>query len=70
MPWPHLPDDFRERDRSARVDIPNRLYDPAKGHHVHDEYVGSWPRCAPSSADAARCRHVSPGGQTPFESVH
>src|SRR5207302_10885130 len=23
MPWPHLPDDFRERYRSVWVDIPN-----------------------------------------------
>ncbi len=29
MPWPYLPDDFRERYRSVRVDIPSRLYDPA-----------------------------------------
>jgi hypothetical protein len=31
MPWPYLPDDFREKHRSVWVDIPNTLYDPKKG---------------------------------------
>jgi alkanesulfonate monooxygenase SsuD/methylene tetrahydromethanopterin reductase-like flavin-dependent oxidoreductase (luciferase family) len=39
MPWPYLPDDFRERHRSVWVDIPNTLYDPRKGHHVYHTYL-------------------------------
>ena len=39
MPWPHLPDDFREKNRSVWVDIPNTLYDPSMGHHVYHEYM-------------------------------
>ena len=39
MPWPHLPDDFREKNRSVWVDIPNTLYDPRKGHRVYHEYM-------------------------------
>ena len=39
MPWPHLPDDFREKNRSVWVDIPNSLYDPKKGHHVYHQYM-------------------------------
>ncbi|MEW6301151.1 MAG: LLM class flavin-dependent oxidoreductase [Thermodesulfobacteriota bacterium] len=39
MPWPHLPDDFREKYHSVWVDIPNTLYDPKKGHHVYHEYM-------------------------------
>src|SRR5882724_3062430 len=39
MPWPYLPDDFREKNRSVWVDIPNRLYDPVKGHAVYHEYL-------------------------------
>lgn len=35
MPWPYLPDQFREKHRSVWVDIPNTLYDPRKGHHVY-----------------------------------
>jgi len=39
MPWPHLPDDFREKYRSVWVDIPTTLYDPKRGHHVYHEYL-------------------------------
>jgi alkanesulfonate monooxygenase SsuD/methylene tetrahydromethanopterin reductase-like flavin-dependent oxidoreductase (luciferase family) len=39
MPWPHLPDDFREKYRSVWVDIPSRLYDPVKGHAVYHAYL-------------------------------
>ena len=39
MPWPYLPDDFREKNRSVWVDIPNTLYDPKKGHFVYHEYM-------------------------------
>jgi alkanesulfonate monooxygenase SsuD/methylene tetrahydromethanopterin reductase-like flavin-dependent oxidoreductase (luciferase family) len=39
MPWPHLADDFREKNRSVWVDIPNRLYDPEQGNHVYHEYM-------------------------------
>jgi alkanesulfonate monooxygenase SsuD/methylene tetrahydromethanopterin reductase-like flavin-dependent oxidoreductase (luciferase family) len=39
MPWPYLPDDFRETHRSVWVDIPNSLYDPRRGHRVYHEYM-------------------------------
>ncbi|HKU99284.1 MAG TPA: LLM class flavin-dependent oxidoreductase [Vineibacter sp.] len=39
MPWPHLPDDFREKHRSVWVDIPTTLYDARRGHHVYHEYL-------------------------------
>ncbi|HVM97547.1 MAG TPA: LLM class flavin-dependent oxidoreductase [Candidatus Acidoferrales bacterium] len=39
MPWPDLPDDFRERYRSVWVDIPNNLYDPRRGHFVYHQYM-------------------------------
>lgn len=39
MPWPHLPDDFRETNRSVWVDIPSRLYDPKIGHQVYNTYL-------------------------------
>ena len=31
MPWPYLPDDFREKHRSVWVDIPQHYYDPPTG---------------------------------------
>jgi hypothetical protein len=39
MPWPYLPDGFRETYRSVWVDLPNRLYDPVRGHTVYHEYM-------------------------------
>ena len=39
MPWPYLPDDFRQSYRSVWVDIPNALYDPEKGHFLYHRYM-------------------------------
>jgi alkanesulfonate monooxygenase SsuD/methylene tetrahydromethanopterin reductase-like flavin-dependent oxidoreductase (luciferase family) len=39
MPWPYLPDDFRQKYRSVWVDIPSRLYDPLKGHALYHTYL-------------------------------
>jgi alkanesulfonate monooxygenase SsuD/methylene tetrahydromethanopterin reductase-like flavin-dependent oxidoreductase (luciferase family) len=39
MPWPYLPDDFREKYRSVWVDIPSTLYDPVKGHELYNTYL-------------------------------
>jgi alkanesulfonate monooxygenase SsuD/methylene tetrahydromethanopterin reductase-like flavin-dependent oxidoreductase (luciferase family) len=39
MPWPHLPDDFREKNRSVWVDIDSRLFDPAKANVMYHEYM-------------------------------
>ena len=41
MPWPELPDDFREKNRSVWVDIPSELYDPERGNHVYPEQPGA-----------------------------
>jgi alkanesulfonate monooxygenase SsuD/methylene tetrahydromethanopterin reductase-like flavin-dependent oxidoreductase (luciferase family) len=39
MPWPYLPEDFREKYRSVWVDIPSTLYDPVKGHELYNTYL-------------------------------
>ncbi|MBW2279963.1 MAG: LLM class flavin-dependent oxidoreductase [Deltaproteobacteria bacterium] len=39
MPWPHMPDDFREKHRSVWVDIDPKLYDPVLGHEVYNTYL-------------------------------
>jgi len=38
MPYPFLPDDFRERYHSVYIDIPPDLYDPELGHGVYNDY--------------------------------
>ncbi len=37
MPYRFLPDDFRETNRSVWVDVPSRLFDPAKGNQIYNE---------------------------------
>ena len=39
MPWPHMPDDFREKHRSVWVDLPSRMYEPEVGHGVYHQYL-------------------------------
>src|SRR5260370_57096 len=39
MPWPYLPDDFREKNRSVWVDIDQRLFDPVKSNEVYNTYM-------------------------------
>jgi alkanesulfonate monooxygenase SsuD/methylene tetrahydromethanopterin reductase-like flavin-dependent oxidoreductase (luciferase family) len=39
MPYPDLPDDFREKTRGVWVDVPIDYYDPVRGHDVYHEYL-------------------------------
>ncbi|HEY4124548.1 MAG TPA: LLM class flavin-dependent oxidoreductase, partial [Rhizomicrobium sp.] len=39
MPWPYLPDDFREKNHSVWVDINSRLFDPVKSNEVYNTYM-------------------------------
>jgi alkanesulfonate monooxygenase SsuD/methylene tetrahydromethanopterin reductase-like flavin-dependent oxidoreductase (luciferase family) len=39
MPYPNLPADFREKNRSVWVDVPSSLFDPAVGHRAYNEYL-------------------------------
>ncbi len=39
MPWPDLPEDFRQTTRSVWVDIPSTLFDPERGNEVYHTYL-------------------------------
>src|SRR5918992_548322 len=39
MPYPELPDDFREQARSVWVDIPSRLFDPDVAADAYELYL-------------------------------
>jgi alkanesulfonate monooxygenase SsuD/methylene tetrahydromethanopterin reductase-like flavin-dependent oxidoreductase (luciferase family) len=39
MPWPDLPDDFRQTNRSVWVDIDSRLFDPERANEVYHTYM-------------------------------
>lgn len=40
MPWPYLPEDFPEREKSAWVTYSNKHYDPDEGHILYERYLG------------------------------
>jgi alkanesulfonate monooxygenase SsuD/methylene tetrahydromethanopterin reductase-like flavin-dependent oxidoreductase (luciferase family) len=39
MPWPGLPEDFRENNRSVWVDIDAKLFDPVKANAIYNTYM-------------------------------
>jgi alkanesulfonate monooxygenase SsuD/methylene tetrahydromethanopterin reductase-like flavin-dependent oxidoreductase (luciferase family) len=39
MPWPYLPNDFREKHHSVWVDIDPQLFDPVKSHELYNTYL-------------------------------
>jgi alkanesulfonate monooxygenase SsuD/methylene tetrahydromethanopterin reductase-like flavin-dependent oxidoreductase (luciferase family) len=39
MPYPYLPDNFKETYNSTWVTLPNSLYDPEKGHQLYNRYI-------------------------------
>ena len=39
MPWPDLPDDFRQQANSVWVDIPQKYFDPQRANAVYHEYM-------------------------------
>ncbi|HEX5368740.1 MAG TPA: LLM class flavin-dependent oxidoreductase, partial [Dehalococcoidia bacterium] len=51
MPYPYLPDDFREKYHSVYIDIPPDLYDPALGHQVYNDYLDELEYAAAAGFD-------------------
>lgn len=39
MPYPYLPDDFKDKYCSVWVDVPSSLFDPEKGHWLYHQYL-------------------------------
>src|SRR3954465_13390646 len=39
MPWPYLPEGYREKYDSAWVTLPNSIFDPEKGHELYNRYI-------------------------------
>src|SRR5437899_7379180 len=62
MPWPYLPDDFRETHRSVWVDIPSTLYDPRKGHHVYHTYLDQLEYAETLGFDSIGCNEHHQNG--------
>jgi alkanesulfonate monooxygenase SsuD/methylene tetrahydromethanopterin reductase-like flavin-dependent oxidoreductase (luciferase family) len=52
MPYRWLPPDFRQRYHGVWVDLPNRLYDPERGHQLYNEYLDMLEYAAEVGFDA------------------
>ena len=39
MPYPDLPDDFKDKYRSVWVDVPSELFDPERGNQLYHQYL-------------------------------
>ena len=62
MPYTELPDGFRERNPSVRVDIHSRLFDPERTHHMYNHFMDEMEFAADRGFDAVCCsRHHSNG---------
>jgi alkanesulfonate monooxygenase SsuD/methylene tetrahydromethanopterin reductase-like flavin-dependent oxidoreductase (luciferase family) len=52
MPYTDLPDDFKDKHPSVWVDIDSRLFDPAKGHRMYNEFMDELEFAAECGFDA------------------
>lgn len=52
MPYPDLPERFPQENRSVWVDIDPTLYDPVRGHHMYQQYIGELEYAASVGLDA------------------
>ena len=52
MPYTELPDDFKEKHPSVWVDIDSRLFDPARAHHMYNEFMDELEFAAEVGFDA------------------
>jgi alkanesulfonate monooxygenase SsuD/methylene tetrahydromethanopterin reductase-like flavin-dependent oxidoreductase (luciferase family) len=52
MPYTELPDDFRERHPSVWVDIHSSLFDPARAHHMYNDFMDELEYAAACGFDA------------------
>ena len=62
MPWPDMPDDFREKHRSVWVDIDSRLFDPVRGHEVYNTYLDQLEYAATLGFDGIGCNEHHQNG--------
>jgi alkanesulfonate monooxygenase SsuD/methylene tetrahydromethanopterin reductase-like flavin-dependent oxidoreductase (luciferase family) len=62
MPWPYLPDDFREKHRSVWVDIDQKLYDPIRGHEVYNRYLDQFEYADRLGFDGIGCNEHHQNG--------
>jgi len=52
MPYPYLPDDFRQQYHSVYIDLPTEVYDTSLGHEVYNDYLDELEYAAEMGFDA------------------
>ncbi len=52
MPYTELPDDFRDKHPSVWVDIHSSLFDPARAHHMYNDFMDELEYAAQCGFDA------------------
>lgn len=62
MPWPFLPPDFRQRERSVWVDIPAKYFDPRKANAVYNLYMDQLEFAEQVGFDAVGCNEHHQNG--------
>ena len=71
MPYRWLPKDFKEKYRSVWVDIPSKLWDARRGHHMYNEYLDELEHAARVGFDGicVNEHHSNAYGQMPSPNV-
>jgi alkanesulfonate monooxygenase SsuD/methylene tetrahydromethanopterin reductase-like flavin-dependent oxidoreductase (luciferase family) len=62
MPWPFLPPDFRESEKSVWVDIPSKYFDPKKANAVYNCYLDQLEFAESVGFDAVGCNEHHQNG--------
>jgi alkanesulfonate monooxygenase SsuD/methylene tetrahydromethanopterin reductase-like flavin-dependent oxidoreductase (luciferase family) len=62
MPWPFMPEDFRDTYRSVWVDIPQSLFDPAAANEVYNTYMDQLEFADELGFDAIGCNEHHQNG--------
>jgi len=52
MPYTELPADFREKNPSVWIDIDPKLFDPARGHLMYNDFMDELEFAASCGFDA------------------
>lgn len=71
MPYPWLPANFKEKYSSVWVDVPSKLFDPERGHHMYNEYLDELEAAADAGFDGicVNEHHSNAYGQMPSPNI-
>ncbi len=62
MPYTDLPEDFRDKHPSIWIDIDSKLFDPARAHHMYNDFMDEMEYAAEVGFDAICCNEHHSNG--------